>query len=193
MAKISDIYKGGGNFLSAKLAEELELYQNDLQIRDAEVREIREDKKVVVSFEDIEELLPLNVTNARILQEALGDETDNWKGEIIQLLPVKRNFQGKMVDAIQVMVVGQKKLEKKRGNGGGKSTPTPSSSSSSDDEQEMIKKAVADNTTIKEVVDDLTLFDDNVSIRQVVDALKQRVADSNISRKEYTRALEHLI
>ena len=32
MVKVSDVYKGGGSFLSAKLADELELYQTDLKI-----------------------------------------------------------------------------------------------------------------------------------------------------------------
>ena len=63
MVKVSEVYKGGG---SQCKPDEPELYQTNLKIADVELKEIKEDKKLIMSFEDIEELLPLNVTNAKI-------------------------------------------------------------------------------------------------------------------------------
>lgn len=183
MVKVSEVYKGGGSFLSAKLADELELYQTNLKIADVELKEIKEDKKLIMSFEDIEELLPLNVTNAKILQDGLGDETEDWKGQTIQLLPVKRNFQGRMVDAIQVMVVGQKKLQPDEN--------TISGGSSND--KNVIKAAVKQNATIKSIVDSLIDVGEQPTKDSVVAELKVQQADNVITKKHYVEALELLV
>ncbi len=182
MVKVSEVYKGGGSFLSAKLADELELYQTNLKIADVELKEIKEDKKLIMSFEDIEELLPLNVTNARILQDGLGDETENWKGQTIQLLPVKRNFQGRMVDAIQVMVVGQKKLQ-----------PDENTTGDSSNDLDVIKAAVKQNATIKGIVESLVDMGEQPTVKSVVAELKVQQADNSITKKHYVEALELLI
>lgn len=182
MVKVSEVYKGGGSFLSAKLADELELYQTNLKIADVELKEIKEDKKLIMSFEDIEELLPLNVTNARILQDGLGDETENWKGQTIQLLPVKRNFQGRMVDAIQVMVVGQKKLQ-----------PDENTTGDSSNDLDVIKAAVKQNATIKGIVESLVDIGEQPTKDSVVAELKVQQADNTITKKHYVEALELLI
>ncbi len=179
MVKVSDVYKGGGSFLSAKLADELELYQTDLKIEDVELKEIKEDKKLILSFEDMEELLPLNVTNARILQDAMGDETDDWLGNTIQLLPVKRNFQGRMVDAIQVMVVGQKKLSN-------------NTNDVDDEDKGIIKKAVKESSAVKMVVSELTDMGEQVTMKTVMRELRTAKEQSDITKAQYTEALEAL-
>jgi hypothetical protein len=183
MVKVSDVYNSGGQFLSAKIAEELDLYQTDIKIATVELMEIREDKKLVIHFEDMDELLPLNVTNARILQDSLGNETDDWEGNTIQLLPVKRNFQGKMVDAIQVMVVGQKKLQPDENTTDGDSS----------NDKNVIKQAVKQNPTIKDIVASLTDMGEQPTVKGVVAELKVQQADNSITKKHYVEALELLI
>jgi histone H3/H4 len=183
MVKVSDVYKGGGSFLSAKLADELELYQTDLKIEDVELKEIKEDKKLIISFEDIEEILPLNVTNARILQEAMGDETDDWIGNIIQLLPVKRNFQGKMVDAIQVMVVGQKKLRK---------TKASADEDLSKVNKNRVKEAMKQSNAIRNAVDELRDTNQDITPETIRKTVKAAKDDNMITKDQYIEALEAL-
>ena len=113
MPKVSEIYNTGGNFISAKSALENDQYEVDFEIGDVEVRKIKPDdtkEKMIVHFVDEEDVFVLNVTNANILRDAYGDDTDDWKGKELQLLPVKRNFRGKMVDAIEVRPTGQGNL-----------------------------------------------------------------------------------
>ena len=123
MVKVGDIYGGeGGRFLNAAICDEEGLWGQKLTISGTEVRTIRDREKIVVSFEEIEDLLVLNATNAKILAECYGDDTDDWIGKRISLKKVKRNFRGKPVDAIEVECLEQEiNLSGKNGNGGKKS------------------------------------------------------------------------
>jgi len=112
MVKVSDVYESGGRFLSAELCEELKLWNRYLTIEEVEVREINEQNKIVAHFKEIDELLVFNKTNAKIMVEEFGDETDDWVGKCLMLQKVKRNYQGKLVDAIQVVPVKCKKQSK---------------------------------------------------------------------------------
>lgn len=61
-----------------------------------------EKRKLVIEFEDVEKTLVLNKTNREILEEAYGDETDNWRGKIVILDIVSVTFKGKRTPSIQL-------------------------------------------------------------------------------------------
>jgi len=84
---------------------------SDLQKREVKVtiervqmEEVGSEHKPIVYFLGKERGLCLNKTNGMTLQEALGDETDDWYGKSIVLFPARTQFQGQMVDCIRVRV-----------------------------------------------------------------------------------------
>lgn len=61
------------------------------------------EEKPIVFFDETDQGLVLNVTNANGITELLGtDETNEWKGKKICLYPTRVQFGSKMVDAIRV-------------------------------------------------------------------------------------------
>jgi hypothetical protein len=60
------------------------------------------EQKVAISFADETKMLICNKTNARSISKALGNETKNWIGRDIVLVPTEVDFRGEMVDAIRV-------------------------------------------------------------------------------------------
>ena len=105
MVEISSLY--GGNYLNAIALKSEKLVDKLLTIGKAEIVELgitNPKPKVVLSFKETEKGLPLNKTNAKILSEQFGDETDLWINKQIRLRITKRQFQGNIVDAIEVAV-----------------------------------------------------------------------------------------
>jgi hypothetical protein len=80
--------------------------------RDVTVRSVREErmgigdraeKKLVLYFVEIEQGLPLNKTNARIMIKNFGDETDSWAGAKIRLtIKDVQSPQGGICDGIVI-------------------------------------------------------------------------------------------
>jgi len=66
------------------------------------------ESKVILSFADGKELI-LNKTNARSIARILGDETSDWDGCDIMLVPAQVPFKGDIVDAIRVRAVPARK------------------------------------------------------------------------------------
>ena len=67
----------------------------------------RNDRKPVLYFMDRngtkrEQGLVLNKTNANVIAEMYGPETDMWPGNVITIHPARVEFQGQLVDAIRV-------------------------------------------------------------------------------------------
>lgn len=105
MVKVSDIYKTASQqLLNVARVEELGLWLTSLKIANVQVQQLRDRQKIVLELTNGKESynLPLNRTNAIILAEAFGEDTDNWIGKEIILQKVKRAFQGRLVDAIEV-------------------------------------------------------------------------------------------
>lgn len=98
--KTSEIY--GGNYLKA---EDL-AGKGDRNVTIESISVMAGDdgkKKAVLHFRNTEKCLPLNITNANMVQEILNtNETDDWVGCRICLYVCKVDFQGKRVDAIRV-------------------------------------------------------------------------------------------
>lgn len=81
----------------------------DLQGRPVQVKmnyvkfeDIGGDNKPVLYFIGKEKGMVLNKTNANMIAELYGDETDGWSNQTVELYPTKTDFQGKRVDAIRV-------------------------------------------------------------------------------------------
>lgn len=100
MPKLSDIY--GGNYMKAEDIKD----KGDINVTIEKTSIMEQDdgkKKVVLHFKNSEKTLPLNVTNANMVDELLGsDDTDEWEGRRICLYTCKVDFQGKRVLAIRI-------------------------------------------------------------------------------------------
>ena len=62
------------------------------------------EKKPVLYFSKGPKGLVLNITNARVIANAYGDDTANWTGKQIEIYPTQVPFKGDLVDAIRVRV-----------------------------------------------------------------------------------------
>lgn len=72
-------------------------------IESVDLETIGEDRKLVAHFIGAVRGLVLNRTNARALAEICGsDDTDNWLGARIRIVPIKVNYQGRMVASVRV-------------------------------------------------------------------------------------------
>jgi len=60
--------------------------------------------KPVLYFQGKEKGLALNKTNAKMIAESYGDETDDWAGKPLEVYPDKTPFRGEIVDCIRVRV-----------------------------------------------------------------------------------------
>jgi len=102
---INDIY--GGNYLNAKtvISNTMVGQQYTIEKTSLETFENKGDvtQKVVMLLAGVGKGLPLNKTNASILAEKFGDDYTSWVGKRVSLTIVKRNYNGQMVDAVEVV------------------------------------------------------------------------------------------
>jgi hypothetical protein len=97
--KFSDAYRG--SFLkAADLGGKARRYT----IATIGQEEVADAQKIVMRFREGDQALVLNKTNASVLQDAWGEEMDDWVGHAVILKPDKTDFQGKRVDCIRVSV-----------------------------------------------------------------------------------------
>ncbi len=61
-------------------------------------------EKAVLYFQDQTKGLVLNATNAHVLGEALGFETNSWPGKFIEVFPTTTSYQGRIVDCIRLRI-----------------------------------------------------------------------------------------
>ena len=102
---INDVYQSTSNFLRAA-----DLHGSTVRVIISEIGQHTFDEgkpsqktQVVLSFKDKEKRLGLNMTNARVIADQLGDDTDNWVGKEIKLYPTKTDFGGEQVDCIRIV------------------------------------------------------------------------------------------
>lgn len=60
--------------------------------------------KWVVYFRNTQKGLVLNKTNAQVIANKYGPETDGWSGAEVELYPDQTHFKGQMVDCLRVRV-----------------------------------------------------------------------------------------
>ena len=76
-----------------------------ITIREVTVEEIGEEreKKPVMSFDELDKELVVNMTNWTSIEELTGEnDSDKWAGHRIKLVRVRVPFGGKNVEAIRV-------------------------------------------------------------------------------------------
>lgn len=78
-----------------------------VKIADCRMEHLDDETKPLLLFVGKDRGLILNKTNSGILVNSLGDETDLWRGQVIELYPDRVMFSGRMVDAIRVRVPAQ--------------------------------------------------------------------------------------
>jgi hypothetical protein len=106
MVKLSDVYSG--NYLNVELVKENNLTDKVLIIMGTTTEEIQGKNKLVVVLEGVDELFVPNKTNAYIIAEKLGDDTESWKGKGIKLGLTKVMLNGKMTPSIMIKEVIEK-------------------------------------------------------------------------------------
>lgn len=70
---------------------------------------INDEEKLIVRFVGIESPLVLNQTNLAILISEYGEDTDDWINNSVKINLVKVNYNGQMVDGIQLSPAKSKK------------------------------------------------------------------------------------
>lgn len=89
-------------------AADLEGQPADLTIKSVTLEEVDdEETRPVLHFAEAERGLVLNRTNAAVIADALGEETDDWSGRRLTVFPDKTTFKGKLVDCLRVRVPQQ--------------------------------------------------------------------------------------
>jgi hypothetical protein len=74
-------------------------------IRNVTAEKIGEERKEkpIMSFDEIDKELVVNVTNWTSIAELTGeDDSDNWPGHVVKLVRVRVQYGAKTVDAIRV-------------------------------------------------------------------------------------------
>ncbi len=126
---IHDIYKGSGDYLKA--ADIKGKGQVPVTIADVTTHEFDEGQKLIISFKDKAKTMVLNKTNASIIAEILGDDTDQWPGGQISIYSARVEYQGNIVDGLRVVLP--------QGNITGEQPPppTPEPTATADDSGEI--------------------------------------------------------
>lgn len=73
-------------------------------IKDVVMEDVGDGEKPIVTFVGKDKGLVLNKTNANMIVDAYGDETDTWAGKEIEIFPDKTSFKGQIVPCIRVRV-----------------------------------------------------------------------------------------
>ena len=76
-----------------------------------EMKDIGDDVKPVVFFQNKDKGVVLNKTNANNIAALYGDDTDDWIGKEVVLYPTMVDFQGRSVEAIRIR--GLRPVERK--------------------------------------------------------------------------------
>lgn len=97
---VNEVYQSNSDFLKAD-----DIGQNfwTLTIAGVEMKAFDNgERKLAVSFQDLDKLLLLNMTNARAISDLYGGDTDHWVGRQVMLFTAPVDYQGKKVNAIRV-------------------------------------------------------------------------------------------
>ena len=97
--RMSDAFPS--NFLKA---EDLQGRQTTVTIEACAFEDIGDDHKLVLRFVGEEKGLVCNKTNATMIADTYGDETNDWVGKRVTLFPTKTMFGGKQVPCLRVMI-----------------------------------------------------------------------------------------
>lgn len=99
MSDATDFFKG--TYITAEKTKS-EMFPMKLTIKEVEETEFQGKPKLVLHFDEIDQLFGLNKTNALIIIEHFGKETNNWPGSVITLLKTTTPMDGKDKPCIRV-------------------------------------------------------------------------------------------
>lgn len=100
MVDINEIYKSNDGYIKA---EDIGNNMWTFTIRTADVKKFDDGtSKIILTFNEWDKGLPLNVTNARSVADLYGHNSNAWVGRQVMLFSTMANFQGKPVPAIRI-------------------------------------------------------------------------------------------
>lgn len=97
---VNDVYQSNSDFLKAD-----DIGQNfwTATVATVEMKEFDNgERKLAVTFQELDKSLLLNMTNARTVSDLYGGDTDHWVGRQLMLFTAPVDYQGKKVQAIRV-------------------------------------------------------------------------------------------
>jgi hypothetical protein len=97
-----------GSYLNSATASTL--VGQALVIYEVKSEDVRDKRKMLIGFENIDKGLIVNKTNRMVMIEAFGNETDGWVGRTVKIEITKRMYQGKPLPGI--LLVPQTDVEK---------------------------------------------------------------------------------
>jgi len=74
----------------------------EVEIMRVDLEEVGNEEKLCAYFAGKEKGLVLNKTNATLIADSYGDDTDRWQGKKIILYPDKTQFNGRIVPCLRV-------------------------------------------------------------------------------------------
>ncbi len=77
---------------------------NTVKVENVENSSDPDDDKPVLYFEDRRKGMVLNRTNAAVIAEAYGDETDDWKGQPVEVFVSRTEFRGRSVPCLRLRI-----------------------------------------------------------------------------------------
>lgn len=188
-----DVYKTSGTgkkFLNVTTAKEDKLLGKWYTIKSAYVDEASKfdkegnrleetEDKLHLDFVEIPHIFTINKTNFDVLVKDFGTESDNWAGELVKLRlhTYPRGTKG-------VIIPSRQDLEDEG--------ETPPAKAVTDD-KEQIKKAMKESNAVRNAVDTLRDMDLPVTLEAITKEVKTAMAQNEITKAQYTEALEVLV
>lgn len=110
---ISEVYQSNSDFLKA---EDIGTNFWTVTIREIGMKDFDDGtRKLFVAFVELDKSLVLNKTNADMIGELFGKDTDGWVNHQIMLMTMPVDYQGKKVQAIRVRAPAQQQAMPQRG------------------------------------------------------------------------------
>lgn len=100
MVDINEIYKTNSDYIKA---EDIGNNMWTMTIKTADVKRFDDGtSKIILTFNEWDKVLPLNVTNARSIASLYGHNSNSWIGKQIMLFTMMVDYAGKQTLGIRV-------------------------------------------------------------------------------------------
>ena len=120
---LNEIYQSNSDFLKAD-----DIGQNFWTVTISKVDMKNFDdgsRKLFIMFAELDKGLVLNKTNADMIGDLYGRDTDGWIGHAVMLFTAPVDYQGKKVNAIRVRAPAQQQAMPQRASVNAPLTPAP--------------------------------------------------------------------
>ncbi|OPY29450.1 MAG: hypothetical protein A4E27_00174 [Methanobacterium sp. PtaU1.Bin242] len=187
-----DVYKKSGDgkpYINVTTAKEDKLLGKWYTIKEAYVEAASKfDKdgnrldetvdKLHLEFEEIDHKFTLNKPNFNTLVKDFGTESDDWVGEFVKLriTTYPNGTKG-------VIIPSRQDLKDE-----GETPPTKASK----DDKDLIKTAMKESGAVKTAVERLRDFDEDITVKNVINELGDLKEKNDITNKAYSQALDAL-